>query len=135
MANIWGMDEAGMKAVGKGVDGLVWVVGAAPWGSDVPGMKTMLEVSKMSDPEGKAYRPLPYALGACGVFFMGEAMQWAAENGGITGENIAKGMYAKKDWVPYGLDGICGPRNWTAEDPRGINKEHGRAAGRERVCQ
>src|SRR3546814_14531444 len=96
MANIWGMDEAGMKAVGKGVDGLVWVVGAAPWGSDVPGMKTMLEVSKMSDPEGKAYRPLPYALGACGVFFMGEAMQWAAENGGITGANIAQGMYAKK---------------------------------------
>src|SRR3546814_9607052 len=76
----------------------------------------------MSDPEGKAYRPLPYALGACGVFFMGEAMQWAAENGGITGENIAKGMYAKKDWVPYGLDGICGPGNWTAEDHRGINQ-------------
>ena len=41
MANVWGMDEAGMKAVGKGVDGLVQVLGQAQWGSDVPGMKVL----------------------------------------------------------------------------------------------
>src|SRR3546814_18314655 len=126
MANIWGMDEAGMKAVGKGVDGLVWVVGAAPWGSDVPGMKTMLEVSKMSDPEGKAYRQQPYALGACGVFFMGEAMQWAAEHGGITGAKIAQGRYEQKDGGTSGLGGSYVPGKQTAV---------GRGASRERGCK
>src|SRR4029079_16270416 len=30
MANIWGMDEAGMKATGKAVDGLVWIVAQSP---------------------------------------------------------------------------------------------------------
>lgn len=121
LANIWGMDEAGMKAVGKGVDGLVWVV-AAPWTADVPGMKVMHEISKMSDPEGKTYRPLPYALGACGVLFMAESMKWADEHGGVTGENIKKGMEVKKDWVPYGTEGVCGPATFTAEDHRGVNK-------------
>ena len=32
MANIWGMDEAGMKAAGKAVDGLVLVLGQAAVG-------------------------------------------------------------------------------------------------------
>jgi branched-chain amino acid transport system substrate-binding protein len=36
MANIWGMDEAGMKATGKAVDGLVWVVSQSPWHEGVP---------------------------------------------------------------------------------------------------
>lgn len=46
-------------------------------------------------------------------------MEWADENGGITGENIKKGMYQKKDWVPEGLEGVCLPSTWTAEDHRG----------------
>ena len=61
MANVWGMDEAGMKAIGKAVDGLVMVLGQPQWGSDVPGMKVFREISAMSDPTGKVYRPLPYA--------------------------------------------------------------------------
>ena len=76
----------------------------------------------MSDPELKQYRPLPYALGTCGVAFMAEAMMWADKNGGINGENIKKGMYQKKDWVPLGLEGVCGPATWTPEDHRGVNK-------------
>src|SRR3546814_13573674 len=34
MENNWGMDDAGMTTVGKGVDGLVWGGGAQPGGSD-----------------------------------------------------------------------------------------------------
>jgi GST-like protein len=35
----------------------------------------------MSDPTGKAYRPLPYALGACQVLYMAEAMKVADKAG------------------------------------------------------
>ena len=31
---------------------------------------------------------------------MKEAMEWAKAQGGITGENIRYGIYAKQDWVP-----------------------------------
>ena len=34
---------------------------------------------------------------------MKEAIDWAVKNGGATGENVAKGFYQKKDWVPAGM--------------------------------
>ena len=30
-----------------------------------------------------------------------------------------KGMYAKQDWVPKGLEGVCIPSTWTPTDHRG----------------
>jgi len=38
---------------------------------------------------------------------------WAAKNGGATGDNVAKGFYQKKDWVPAGMEGVCSPSTWT----------------------
>jgi branched-chain amino acid transport system substrate-binding protein len=120
MANIWGYDENVMKAAGSAADGVVWVMGAAKWGDDVPGMALVKEISKMSDPDDTAYRAVHYMRGICSVYFMKEAMDWAKANGGVTGPNIKQGMYQKKDWVPEGLDGVCLPATWTAEDHRGI---------------
>lgn len=120
LANIWGLDEAGMKAAGKAANNIVWVLGAPPWGADVPGMKTVREVAKMSDPELKDYKALPYMLGVCHVFFMVDAMKWADKNGGVTGENIKKAMYARKEWVPEGMEGVCGPATLTPEDHRSV---------------
>ena len=122
MANIWGMDENAMKAAGEAADGVVWVMGAAKWGDDVPGMKTVRAVSAMSDPQGTAYRAVHYIRGICSVFFMREAMAWADANGGITGPNIKKGMYQKKEWVPAGLDGVCPPGTWTETDHRAFTR-------------
>ena len=56
---------------------------------------------------------------------MKEAMEWAQENGGVTGPNIRQGMYemsAAHDgaWVPEGLEGVCLPSGWTADDHRGL---------------
>lgn len=118
MANIWGMDENAMKAAGEAANGIVWVMGAAKWGDDVPGMKTVQAVSRVSDPQGVAYRAVHYIRGVCAVFFMKEAMAWADENGGINGPNIKNGMYQKKEWVPAGLNGACPPGTWTESDHR-----------------
>jgi hypothetical protein len=30
-----------------------------------------------------------------------------------------KGIYAKQDWVPKGLEGVCIPSTWTPTDHRG----------------
>ncbi|MDF4804223.1 branched-chain amino acid ABC transporter substrate-binding protein, partial [Vibrio parahaemolyticus] len=60
-----------------------------------------------------------YIRGVCSAFYMKEAMEWAKDNGGITGENIKKGMYVHKNWVPKGLEGVCIPANWQPEDHRG----------------
>ncbi len=119
MANIWGYDENVMKAAGSAGDGVVWVMGAAAWGADVPGMKTVEAISKLGDADAN-YRPVHYMRGVCSMFLMKEAMEWADKNGGITGENIKQGMYQKKNWVPAGLEGVCPPATWTAEDHRGF---------------
>ncbi|MSP66848.1 MAG: branched-chain amino acid ABC transporter substrate-binding protein [Alphaproteobacteria bacterium] len=122
MANIWGFDENVMKAAGKAADGVAWVMGAAKWGDNVPGMKLVQDVSKMSDPSGKAYRSVHYIRGICSMFWMKEAIEWADKNGGINGPNIKNGMYKKANWVPAGLEGVCPSGTWTESDHRGITK-------------
>jgi len=122
LGNVWGMDENAAKAAGKAANGVVFPLRTPVTFSDTdaaPGMKTVMEISKISDAGGTAYRPVHYLAGICSAFYMKEAMDWAAQNGGITGPNIKKGMYQKKDWVPAGLDGVCFPSTWTQDDHRG----------------
>ncbi len=121
LANIWGTDEGSLKAAGEASDKLVWVVGAATWTDDVAGMKLVREISKVSDASGTEARPVHYIRAVCSVYYMKEAMEAADKmQGGITGPNIKKAMEAgKKDWVPAGLDGVCLPSTWTADDHRG----------------
>ncbi|TXJ28363.1 MAG: branched-chain amino acid ABC transporter substrate-binding protein [Afipia sp.] len=119
MGNVWGMDENAAKAAGAAADGVVFPLRTAvAWGGNAPGMKTMQEISKMSDAAGTAYRPVHYVAGVCTALYMKEAVEWAAKNGGATGENVKKGFYQKKDWVPAGMDGVCNPSTWTDKDHR-----------------
>lgn len=119
LGNVWGMDENAAKAAGDAADGVVFPLRTAvAWGGDAPGMKTVQEISKESDPEGATYRPVHYLAGVCSAMYLKEAMAWAAKNGGITGPNVKKGFYQKKDWVPAGMEGVCMPSTWTAEDHR-----------------
>ena len=119
MSNVWGMDENAAKTAGDAADGVIFPLRTAvSWGGDAPGMKTVLDISKMSDPSGTAYRPVHYIAGVCSTLYMKEALDWAAKNGGATGENVRKGFYQKKDWVPAGMEGVCNPSTWTETDHR-----------------
>ncbi|OUR78222.1 branched-chain amino acid ABC transporter substrate-binding protein [Colwellia psychrerythraea] len=122
MTNIWGADKNFFNAGGSGLKNYVFPTMTPFWGDDAPGMKLVGEISKMSDPSGNKERTHHYMRGICSAYYMIEAMEWAEENGGITGENIKKGMYVKSDWVPKGLEGVCLPATWKADDHRGINK-------------
>jgi branched-chain amino acid transport system substrate-binding protein len=121
LTNIYGWDEDASRQAGDAGNGLVWVVSAALWNEDVPGMKTVRAVSRMSDPDGKLTRSVHYQRGVCSAFFMRDAMAAAEKLGGITGPNIKKGFEQMRDHVPAGLEGVCLPSTWTAEDHRGTS--------------
>ncbi|MDX1353616.1 MAG: ABC transporter substrate-binding protein [Thiomicrorhabdus sp.] len=122
MSNIWGGDKKIFQAAGEGIKDYVFPAMTPFWTDQVPGMKLVREISKQSDPSGQEERVHHYIRGVCSTFFMKEAMEWAKDNGGITGENIKKAMYARKDWVPAGLEGVCLAGNWSKEDHRGTNQ-------------
>lgn len=122
MSNIWGGDKNVFEAAGEGIKDYIFPTMTPFWNDDVPGMKLVHEISKMSDSEGTKERVHHYMRGVCSTYFMKEAMEWAKDNGGITGENVKKGMYAKNNWVPEGLEGVCLAANWSNEDHRGINQ-------------
>jgi branched-chain amino acid transport system substrate-binding protein len=119
LTNIYGWDKnAGTKA-GDAGNGLVWAVSVARWGTDVPGMKLVQEVSRESDPTGKEYRSAHYIRGVCSAFLMRDAMVAADKMGGVTGANIKKAFEDMRDHVPAGLDGVCLPSTFTPNDHRG----------------
>src|SRR3954466_4420310 len=119
LGNVWGMDENSAKAAGDAADGVVFPLRTAvTWSGEAPGMATLREISKLSDPSGTAYRPVHYVAGVCTALYLKEAMDWAARNGGVTGPNVKKGFYQKKSWVPAGMEGVCMPSTWTETDHR-----------------
>jgi branched-chain amino acid transport system substrate-binding protein len=123
LGNVWGMDENSAKTAADAANGVIFPLRTAvAWGGNAPGMKTVMEISKMSDPSGKVYRPVHYIAAVCSALYLKEALDWAAKNGGTTGENVAKGFYQKKDWVPAGTEGVCNPSTWTEKDHRGTLK-------------
>jgi branched-chain amino acid transport system substrate-binding protein len=88
------------------------------WNGEAPGVATLRDISRQSDPMGTAYRPVHYVAAVCSTLYLKEAMDWAAKNGGVTGPNVKKGFYQKKDWVPAGMEGVCVPSTWTETDHR-----------------
>jgi branched-chain amino acid transport system substrate-binding protein len=119
LGNVWGMDENAAKAAGDAANGVVFPLRTGvSWNGDAPGMKTAQDISKLSDPSGATYRPVHYVAAVCTALYLKEAMDWAAKNGGVTGPNVKKGFYQKKNWVPAGMEGVCLPSTWTETDHR-----------------
>ena len=119
LGNVWGMDENAAKTAGDAANGVIFPLRTAvSWGGDAPGMKTLMEISKISDAAGTAYRPVHYLPAVCAALYLKEAMDWAGKNGGVTGPNVKKGFYQKTNWVPAGMEGVCNPSTWSEADHR-----------------
>ncbi|GAA4330843.1 ABC transporter substrate-binding protein [Variovorax defluvii] len=115
-SNAWGYSEQVMDAVGPAGAGAIAPFAATPWNmSDGPGAKTVSEIS------GGKPRTAYYAAAVCSLMYLREALAWADTNGGIKPENVTRGMYQKKDWVPKGMEGVCAPATWTETDHRSVS--------------
>ncbi len=119
LANVWGWDENGIKAAKESGDGVAWVVGAAPWNAGSSDNAVMKGISATSAKSADEYRALHYVRGVCSTMFMVDAMKSADKKGELNGTTIKAEMEMMKSYVPAGLDGICLPSTWTAEDHRG----------------
>lgn len=116
LTNIWGYSEIVMNAAGDAANGVVIPLHVKPWGASAPGMKLVDTIAK-----GKP-RSTYYIAALCTVFYAREAMEWADKNGGVTGDNVRKGLEQKKDWEPKGLEGVCAPATWSEDDHRSVVK-------------
>jgi len=118
MGNVWAGDYKTVES--SEAEKIIFPSSTPFYGQDVPGMKTVEAILKGGSGEAGEKPTHHYIRGICSAFYMKEAMDWAKANGGITGANIKKGMYAKKDWVPAGLEGVCLPSSWSEKDHRGL---------------
>lgn len=113
--NAWGYSEQVIDAAGPAGAGAIAPFAATPWGmSSGSGAKTVSEIA------GGKPRTAYYAAAVCSLMYLREAMEWADKNGGLNAENVAKGMKQRADWVPRGMEGVCSPATWTAQDHRSI---------------
>ena len=110
MGNVWGMDENAAKAAGDAADGVIYPLRTAVgWGGNAPGMKTVMEISKMSDQTGDVYRPVHYVAGVCTALYMKEAIDWAVKNGGPTATTSPRVSTRRLDSVPAGIESVSNP--------------------------
>jgi branched-chain amino acid transport system substrate-binding protein len=115
LTNIYAYSEPVMEAIGEAAEGVIAPIHIAPWGSDVPGMKLVRDIT------GGQPKSTFYVAALCQMMYLREALTAADKAaGGITGPNVRNAMYAKANWVPQGLEGVCAPATWTATDHRGV---------------
>ncbi len=112
-----------MKAAGTAGDGVVWVMGAAAWNSDVARHE-----ARPRDRQGRrSRRHLPAGAlrsrRSAPTSIMTEAMEWAAKNGGITGPNIKAG-HVREEGLDAGRPGGRLPEG--DMDARGPSRRHRR---------
>jgi branched-chain amino acid transport system substrate-binding protein len=118
MGNVWAGDYVTIEA--SQAKNMIFPSSTPFYGQDVPGMDLVTKIAESGEFADGGKPTHHYIRGICSAYYMMEAMAWAKANGGITGENIKKGMYAKQDWVPEGLEGVCLPSTWTDTDHRGL---------------
>ncbi|MEM7070940.1 MAG: ABC transporter substrate-binding protein [Pseudomonadota bacterium] len=118
MANIWGGDYKIIEA--SQTQNYIFPSASPFWDQEAPGMVTVRKIAKQAGRDVSGDKPTHhYIRGICSAMYMVEAMKYAKANGGITGKNIRQGMYAKQNWVPEGMEGVCLPSTWSEKDHRG----------------
>jgi len=69
-------------------------------------MKTLDGISKDVGPHRARFiGPMHYIAGVCSALYLREALDWRPRTAAPPAENVAKGFYQTKDWVPAGMEG------------------------------
>ena len=119
MGNVWGMDENAAKTAGDAADGVIFPLRTAvAWGGNAPGMKTVMEISKMSDPTGKVYRPVHYIAAVCSALYLREALDWAAKTAARRARTSRRDSIRKRIGYRLVWKEFCNPSTWTEKDHR-----------------
>jgi branched-chain amino acid transport system substrate-binding protein len=97
LTNIWSSDENIFKLAGEAATGHFGLQGGVIYGQDVPGMATILELTK-NEPQ-----MTHYVRGYVSAMVMCEGMKMAAAKGEVTGESIKEALETMRDFDPMGL--------------------------------
>jgi branched-chain amino acid transport system substrate-binding protein len=98
-SNIWGIDESTPKLADGAEEGALVMAGSTTYGTNVPGMKLLKEITK-NKPE-----PTPYIRGYVSMMVLVEALKRAdkATGGNITGPSVKDALETFKDFDTGGL--------------------------------
>ncbi|MDP3429361.1 MAG: ABC transporter substrate-binding protein, partial [Desulfomicrobium sp.] len=97
LTNIWSSDENLFKLAGAAATGHFGLQGGVIYGQDVPGMATILELTK-NEPQ-----MTHFVRGYVSAMVMCEGMKMAAAKGEVTGESIKEALETMRDFDPMGL--------------------------------
>ncbi len=109
LINIWGNDENLIKLAGSAADGALGLQAAAVYGDDVPGMKTIMEVT------GGKHQMTHFIRGWVSMMVMAEGLKRADAAGDLTGPGLKKALETLRD---FETGGLTAPITYTATDHR-----------------
>jgi branched-chain amino acid transport system substrate-binding protein len=97
-SNIWGIDETTPKLAGGAEEGALVMAGSTTFGSTVPGMKLLMEVTRYPGP------PVThYIRGYVSMMVLTEALKIADKNGQLNGPGVKAALESLKDFDTGGL--------------------------------
>ncbi len=116
-SNPYGFSEALAAVAGAVAEGVTGVVPHAPFGSDVPGMKRIVDFHKAKHPNDT--HDLMYVRGWSYVVVWSEALRRADKTGQLTSEGVKTALETFRD---FDLGGIAANVTYTPTDHRPTTK-------------
>ena len=114
---MWGIGELLISVAKENAEGVVGALPNPPFGTDVPGMKKLVEFHQKNHP-GDTH-DTNYVRGWSYVMVWTEALRRADKAGQLNGEGIRAALETLKD---YDLGGLSQPVSYTKDDHRPTTK-------------
>ena len=97
-SNIWGIDETTPKLAGGAEEGALVMAGSTVYGSNVPGMKLLMEITRYPGPP-----VVHYIRGYVSMMVLTEALKIADKKGQLNGPGVKAALESLKDFDTGGL--------------------------------
>ena len=110
-SNIWGIDETTPKLAAGAEEGALVMAGSTTYGSNVPGMKQLMEVQRYPGPQ-----VVHYIRGYVSMMVLTEALKIADKKGQLNGPGVKAALETLKDFDTGGL--AANKITFTATDHR-----------------